>query len=438
MRNGSGTRSLSDLKQRLKRLYGEPSPERGMPDDSLTRARRGMHHFVQGTYVPTAWGDIFVGQARPGKDHVFGKVRIGNVASVSDDWLSRWGYFPSPRTFDHTRTIFVDTETSGLAGAGGTLAFLIGIGYFYQGEFRIEQFFSDSHAREEGMLDLVADFVEPFHTVVTFNGKAFDLPLLETRYLLKRKKTPFSRMDHLDLLHPCRQLWQLSLDNCKLQTLERDLLGFKRTDDLPGQEIPQAYFKYVRWGDPDPLYRVFQHNADDITALAAVTYLLWAETRGDGTRGDPVLDFSRGKIYGRHGEIKLAIRALESAKDREPSSHRQAVITSQLTMLHKSLGHWKDAEELWTEMVDSAMPFRLLPFVELAKYYEHRTGELDKARDFVERALAEISPNRHEDLAALRHRLNRVNRKIERPACSRPPAPKGQAGRAGRQETSEE
>ncbi|MFQ6615513.1 MAG: ribonuclease H-like domain-containing protein [Fidelibacterota bacterium] len=403
-----------DLKERLRRLYGDSSREQGMPDDSLTRARRGMHHFVQGSYVPTPWGDIFVGEVRLGKDHACGKVRIRNIHSVSDEWLSRWGHFPSRRTFDHTGTIFVDTETSGLAGAGGTLPFLIGIGYFYGREFRIEQFFSDTHAREEGMLDLVAEFVKPFHTVVTFNGKTFDMPLLETRYLLKRKRSPFSRMDHLDLLHPCRQLWQLSLDNCKLQTLERDVLGFERADDLPGAEVPQAYFKYVRLGDPDPLYRVFGHNADDITALVAMTYLLWAETRGDGTRGDPVLDFSRGKIFGWHGETKLAIQALESARKKETSAHRLAVISSRLSMLYKSLGRWRDAETLWMEMVEGPMPFHLLPYVELAKYYEHRTGDLDRARDLVERALSEISSYRHEDVAALRHRLNRVIRKIEK------------------------
>lgn len=415
----AGTGESSRLRERLRRLYGKPDEVKGMPDDSFTRARRGMHHFVKGTYVPTPWGDIFVARVRHGKNHRCGNVRIGNVASVSDDWLSRWGHFPSPRTFDHTRTIFVDTETSGLAGAGGTLPFLIGVGYFYGDQFRIEQFFSESHAREEGMLDLVSEFVEPFNTVVTFNGKAFDIPLLETRYLLKRKESPFSRMDHLDLLHPSRQLWQLSLDNCKLQTIERKVLGFERVDDLPGEEIPQAYFAYVRRGDPDPLYRVFRHNADDITALAAMTYLLWVETRGEGTRGDPALDFSRGKIFGRHGETEKAIRALESARLKETSSHRAALIDSRLSMLYKSLGRWKEAEAVWRQMVDGHAPFHLLPYVELAKYYEHRTGDLHRARELVERALGEISPRRHDDVGALRHRLNRVNRKIERGKASK-------------------
>ncbi|MFQ6673481.1 MAG: ribonuclease H-like domain-containing protein [Fidelibacterota bacterium] len=402
---------MSDM---LRRLYGEESSDKWFPDDSITRERRGMHEFVEGQYVNTPFGDIFVGQVRYPRDHAEGNVKLRALTAISDDWLSRWGHFSSPRAFDYRGTIFVDTETSGLAGAGGTIPFLIGIGYFYRNQFRVEQFFADSHSREEGMLDRVARFVDPFHTIVTFNGKAFDIPLLDTRYLLKHKESPFSRMDHLDLLHPSRQLWHLTLDNCRLQTLERQILNSHRQDDLPGAEIPQAYFNYIRFGDPDPLFRVFDHNAHDIASLVALTYVLWKETTNRRVSGDPVLDFSCGKILSRYGETERAIRCLESARMTERSPQRRATILSRLSLVYKSLGRWEKAESVWLEMAAGSTPFHLLPYVELAKYYEHRTKDLWRAREWVERAMSRLGPRRRQDVQELNHRLNRLRRRIEK------------------------
>ncbi|MEE9166423.1 MAG: ribonuclease H-like domain-containing protein [Candidatus Neomarinimicrobiota bacterium] len=400
------------IKNTLRRLYSQDSAAKHFPDESVTRARRAIHEFVDGEYVNTPFGDIFVSQVRHPRDYCHGRISLRTVTQISDDWLSRWGKFSSHRKFDFGKTIFVDTETSGIAGGGGTLPFLIGIGYYYRGQFRVEQFFADSHSREEGMLDLVAQFVRPFNTLVTFNGKAFDIPLLETRYLLKRKENPFSRMEHLDLLHPSRQLWNLTLDNCRLQTIEYRLLGFHRDDDLPGEEIPQAYFDYVRWGKADPLYRVFRHNADDITSLSAVMYLLWRAVQEDDSHRDAMVEFSRGKILKRHGETERAVRSLEAARRREASPRKRTIILSHLSMMYKSLGKWRKAEALWREMIDSSTAFHLLPYVELAKYYEHGTKNLTGARELVEEALSRIPRYRQSDVEALIHRLNRLKRRI--------------------------
>ena len=407
-------RGTSSLRESLNRLYSRNSQIKHFPDDSFTRARRGMHEFVEGEYVNTSFGDIFVGKVRYPRDHVHGNRALLSIRDISDDWLSRWGKFSQRRKFDVSKTIFVDTETSGLAGAGGTIAFLIGIGYFYRNRFQIEQFFVDSHSREEGMLDLVADFVQPFDTLVTFNGKAFDIPLLETRYLLKRKQSPFNRMEHLDLLHPCRQLWNLTLDNCKLQTIEKEILHFYREDDLPGDEIPYAYFRYIRIGDPDPLYRVFQQNADDIATLAIVTYLLWYQTQGGDEHEDPTIEFSKGKIFDRYGENEKAIASLERALKKEASIQRQMTIKSQLSMIYKSRGDWRTAESLWLTMLGNSLPFLLLPYVELAKYYEHKLKDYFKAKEVVEMALSRISPHRVREISELQYRLARLMRKIEK------------------------
>lgn len=405
---------MAGIKKTLERLYPTESEVKHFPDESITRTRRGMHEFVDGDYVNTPFGDIFVAQVRRPREYLHGTLPLRAMTRISDDWLSRWGKFSSPRKFDPRKTIFVDTETSGVSGGGGTIPFLIGIGYYYGGQFRVEQFFVDSHSREEGMLDLVAQFVTPFHTLVTFNGKTFDIPLLETRYLLKRKVSPFSRMEHLDLLHPSRQLWNLTLDNCRLQTIERDILGFHRDDDLPSHEIPQAYFDYVRWGKADPLYRVFGHNAHDIISLMAVTYLLWRGVREEGFDRDSLVEFSRGRILRRYGETERAIRSLEAARRRETSLQRKTVILSHLSMMYKSSGKWKEAESLWLEMIDSPVIFHLLPYVELAKYYEHRTKDLTRARRLAEGALSRIPAHRQGEIGELNYRLDRLRRRIEK------------------------
>lgn len=409
-----GKTGSHSIGQTLRRLYAQDTGMKHFPDDALTRARRGMHEFVDGQYVNTPFGDVFVAQVRHTSGYVHGRIPLKSVRAISDDWLSVWGKFASRRKFDYKKTVFVDTETSGMAGGGGTIPFLIGIGYFYRGQFRLEQFFADSHSREEGMLDLVTEFVKPFHTLVTFNGKTFDIPLLETRYLLKRKVSPFLQMDHLDLLHPSRQLWNLTLDNCKLQTIERDVLAFHRDDDLPGDEIPQAYFDYIRWGDPDPLYRVFKHNADDITSLAAITYLLWQGVQGDRVNPDARVEFSRGRILRRFGQMDRAIQSLESARKQEALPRRKITILSDLSMLYKSVGKWEKAVSLWWEMKASTAPFHLLPYVELAKYYEHRTKQIARARELVEDALSQIPSHRTREVEQLNYRLNRLKRKAKK------------------------
>ncbi|MDP6965828.1 MAG: ribonuclease H-like domain-containing protein [Candidatus Marinimicrobia bacterium] len=403
------------LRDTLTRLYLRPGTNHKLhPDDSFSRARRAMHEFVNGEYVNTHFGDVFIAKVRYPKDSAHGNVPLLSLSEISDRWLSRWGKFPQPSRFDWRKTIFVDTETSGLAGGGGTIPFLIGIGYFYRNQFRIEQFFADSHAVEEGMLELVIEFVRPFDTVVTFNGKTFDIPLLETRYILKRKQSPFTVLNHLDLLHPSRQMWGLTLEDCKLQTLERKILGFRRDDDLPGEEVPYAYFNYIRRGNPDPLYKVFRHNADDIASLAAILFRLWEAIKASEDEQTPQIHFSRGKILNRLGEKRRAVESFKRAREGVLSSSGKLQVSSHLSMLHKSEGRWRDAEALWLEMIEEPAPFHLLPYVELAKYYEHKTKDMRRAKKIVESCLGRIPEHRMREIDELNNRLSRLVRKIEK------------------------
>lgn len=404
----------SPVKSSLRRLYGAQSDVKRFPDDSFSRAARGIHELVKGEYINTAYGDVFVARVEHPREHHHGDTALASLASVSDDLLSRWARFPKPKQFNYRQTIFMDTETSGLASGSGTIPFLIGLGYYHGDHFRVQQFFADSPAVEEGMLDLVVDFVQSFDTLVTFNGKCFDVPQIETRYILKRRSSPFARMNHIDLLYPSRQLWSGEFIDCKLQTLERQVLGFHREDDLPGSEVPEAYYRFLHHGDPDPLYRVFQHNADDITSLASLTYHLWNSLRSTGNKVHPKRALARGKVFGRLGEEEKSMASYSAAMEAPPSAVEWAHAAMALSMIHKRRKEWTEATRLWRWMIDRMDRFHLLPYVELAKYLEHKRHQLVEAEAIVEDALNRLPAYRIVECEALEYRLARIRRKLEK------------------------
>jgi uncharacterized protein YprB with RNaseH-like and TPR domain len=172
---------------------------------------------------------------------------------------------------------FLDTETTGLAGGSGTCAFLIGVGRITPTGFRVRQYFMRDFDEEASALAALEEDLAGAETLVTYNGKTFDLPLLETRFRMSRRKPPFAKLPHLDLLHGARRLWRLRYESCKLTALESEVLGMEREGDVPGFLIPPIYFDFVRNGLADRLAPVFHHNALDIVSLACLTSIVpWA------------------------------------------------------------------------------------------------------------------------------------------------------------------
>ena len=160
------------------------------------------------------------------------------------------------------RWAFLDTETTGLAGGTGTYAFLIGVGRICDDGFRVRQFFLREYGEERSALWALREHLEQFDVLITYNGKSYDQPLLETRYQMTRQKPPFARMAHLDLLFGARRLWKLRLENCRLVQLEQQILGMFREGDLAGELIPYVYFEYLRSQDATRLVPIFHHNGD--------------------------------------------------------------------------------------------------------------------------------------------------------------------------------
>ena len=182
----------------------------------------------------------------------------------------------------HYRLLHFDTETTGLAGGTGTRAFMIGAADWIDGRFRIRQLTITSMAAEAAMLRAFAGWLSEDTVLVSYNGKSYDAPLLATRYRLARLPNPLTGLGHLDLLHPVRRQWKGAWENCRLATVERQLLGVVREDDLPGSEAPAAWLTYLRGGSANNLRRVAHHNAQDLKSLAGV--LLHIASRADFPR----------------------------------------------------------------------------------------------------------------------------------------------------------
>jgi hypothetical protein len=330
-----------------------------------------------------------------------------------------------------SRLVFLDTETTGLAGGTGTCAFLIGIGSVEGVRFSVRQFFLRDYPEEKAQLQALSDALAPYEGLVTFNGKTFDIPLLETRYALARMKSPFKRMLHLDALHPARRLWKLRLESCKLTDLESALLGIHREGDVPGSEIPGIFFDYLRSGDAQGLQPVFHHNALDILTLAALTVELaraLADPAGAGLES-PLDLFSLSRILGAtgSGEQSVAVCQQALATGLPPSVESQAL--RHLALQLKRQRRNELAAEAWLELTRREVPLAIVACEELAIYYEHRRRDSKTALEFTAAALERLreeSPS-HPHLPRFIHRLARLEKKLSRALKAAPlplsPAP---------------
>src|SRR6202451_3299990 len=189
---------------------------------------------------------------------------------------------------DPRQWLFLDTETTGIMGGSGTYAFMVGIAWWDAGGLEVEQFFMRELSEEHALLLTLAERMAERPVLVTFNGKSFDWPLLETRYRMTRKIRPAAPRAHLDFLHPARNLWRVRLGSVRLAELEKHVLGWNRGADLISEMIPQFYFDYLRGGPPEPLVQIFLHNQMDLRGLAGLAsriIAVLADPRTDGADG---------------------------------------------------------------------------------------------------------------------------------------------------------
>ncbi len=317
-------------------------------------------------------------------------------------------------TCDYSKMIFIDTETTGLMGGTGTVAFLVGIGYFRTDAFIVEQYFMRDFAEETAMLvNLLEKINKP--VLLSFNGKSFDLPLLKTRFILHRLPVVSHNL-HLDLLHLSRRIWS-HLDSCCLSNLEEKILNLKRKDDMPGSKIPQIYFDYLQNKNPALLPDIFKHNLLDIVSLVTLTtHLLKVHTLTDKLKLSAEELYNYGKLLQKRKDITGSIDILEKARRKTNSPLLKRKIDIKLSWQYKRAEKWRKAAIIWNDML-SRNSGGLFPYRELAKYFEHREKNYEKATNYTRQGLIYLKEHRplftdyKGEKKKLTYRLRRLQRK---------------------------
>ena len=418
---------------------------------------------LAGRVVTNRFGRALIVERRYESDRFHGTRRVGECEVADDDTLRLLDpALPRNAGGDPTsRTIFVDLETTGLSGGAGTVAFLVGCGWFDMGAFQVRQFLLTSYAAERALLDAVASCFDAASLLVTYNGKTFDVPVMETRWMFHRMRMPLESVRHFDMLHPARRLWasrgpdangmvqrprngasasegpqgttaerwpRAPIDDggCRLSTLERVLCSVRRVGDVPGLEIPGRYFQFLRSGDARPLEAVLEHNRLDLISLAAVTaHAVQLVEAGTSLCRDAAETLALGKVYERAGCTARAIDAYQRAAA-SPGAHVDVVAEAiyRLAVRLRRDRRFPEAAECWRRLLDLKPgrtgrrsellgPLRQVAVEALAIHHEHRQRDYAGARELALQLLDEIDgalPRVKADTT--RRRLARLDRKI--------------------------
>lgn len=414
---------LARLKERIAAVnrryatkqFGDPPIRR----DPEFEARSYIETWAEGQVVVNDFGEHFeVERLFPAhKQH--GSADIGALGDLPPcllDTLSENEISSTPPA----RWAFFDTETTGLAGGSGTYAFLIGVGRITPEGFRIRQFFMREYAEERSVLTALSRHLADFDVLITYNGKSYDQPLLETRYRMTRHEPPFSELKHLDLLHGARRLWKLRLEGCRLMQLEQQILGVYREGDLPGEMVPYVYFEYLRSREAQRLQPIFHHNAIDILTLACLTAIVPAAFRHRDSESLARVGVSRGEDLAGIARWLLAEREYEQAVELFKRSVEAGLPDRllfgalwEIALLEKKLERPHAALRVFTELAGCGNDYRVLALEELAKFYEHEERNYGLALEFTRQAiLYQASP-------ALHHRQARLERRLAKPRPQR-------------------
>ncbi len=368
----------------------------------------------EGREVETAFGRCYFRELKFPLHYRHGHSALSGAFSCRGPELALPARDQSLHGFDPRQAVFLDIETTGLSGGAGTWAFLIGLGRVENDFFLLHQYFLRRPAEERALLSHFSQTAARYPAMVSFNGKMFDLPLIQGRQTLSGFKHTNPTL-HLDLLQCARSLWKKRLASRTLRSLEEALLGIRRYDDIPGAEIPEVYFEFLRQGKTGRLKKVFAHNVTDILSMLTLLEKVALTANGQGAT-HPAEALALGGLClqaGRVAEGEAYLRAAAQS-GRGPLCEEAAL---KLAFYYKKGKKWGEAVALWEEAVanNTTNP---TAYVELAKYYEHRCGDYHRARELTLAALLRSAPGRYANSgdqlsrAALEHRLRRINRRM--------------------------
>ena len=403
------------------------------PTEAVDNARAAL--ILGGALVEHAEGAVIVVDREYTADMRHGHLPIGDIVStitsgtdalqlMGQAWPSANGVVKAGR---QSRMLLLDLETTGLFGGAGTQAFLVGCASIEGTSIRVRQFLMPGFEHERAVLNELQSLAKEHGAVCTYNGRSFDVPLIETRFMFHRAPCALDGLPHLDMLHAARRLWRnrpvtIGPDNddsaCTLGVLEKHIAGLHRVGDVPGYEIPSRFFNFVRSGDARPLEAVMEHNRLDLISLAAVlARAIVLINHGPSAATSAQEAYGLARVYERGGSYDNAeaslLKAIEFVRrvGSEPELHAEAL--RRLAWIRRRDRRPHEAAEAWNELAvlpRCAAALRREAKEALAIHHEHRLKDLQAARQHALDLLADgvANPTR------VQHRLDRIERKLAR------------------------
>lgn len=401
-----------NLSERVRSVLRTPAPSQAV--HVVVDTGPGVEHALGGEWREAHGSRLFIVERCWDAGARHGAIRVGDIAAELSANASHAASLGKLSAGSAPPFLFFDLETTGLSGGAGTYAFLIGCGWCEEdGSFRTRQYLLAEHGGERAMLLALAGDLSRSGTLVSFNGKSFDAPLIETRCAFHRLTWAGHERPHLDVLHPARRFW--GDGDCSLVGLEAQILGAPRSGDVPGFEIPGRYFHFLRSGDARPLAGVLEHNQRDLLSLAALSArLVQLVAGGPAGTGDAREAFALGSLYLSAGGAARAREAFERAVRMATgfSSVRVPALRA-LALLERRERRFEAAAVCWQRVLEAPRcPHQLAREAAeaLAIHAEHRARDLTGARSFALKSLGVDAHRGWND--AVRHRLARLERKL--------------------------
>ena len=348
---------IDELRRRMDMILSRrPQAPTSAPKKEFWGETIALEKIVRGEEIENKHGRFFLAS-----DIMPGNCRHGrrNICEALNLDMHAAGVLAGDNTLSNCRCeegLFLDTETTGLSGGTGTMAFLIGLGWFEDGAFHIRQIFARDFSEERAALFYLTEIAAQKNFLVTFNGKAFDVNLLSTRFIMNRLKSDLVNLPHLDLLHPSRRILGHRLENSRLGTLEVEVLGVFREGDIPGWEIPQRYFDWLKQRDGRLLEAIFEHNKLDVISMATLTAhlteILCAKRELQSSHADDYLAAAR--LLFKRRDTERAGKILDVFGENQAGDELSAISKKELASLCKRTGRWNEATQIWQELLEIA------------------------------------------------------------------------------------
>lgn len=409
---------IERLRKRIERIEGgtlrasDPPKPAVTPEDPedpfgpfVAPDRYDAEKCLDGIVMENPHGSYFLAERFYPRHKLHGGYEISRLADMPGEWLTGVSKGEIP-AHDPERWVFLDTETTGLAGGTGTCAFLIGVGTIEPEGFRVRLFFMRDYDEEAAMLYGLAEFLAGYDVLVTYNGKSYDAPLIETRYRLRRQRYPLERLHHLDLLHGARSLWKLRMASCRLMHLEHEILGVERHGDLPGELIPHYYFEYLRTKQAFRLVPLFHHNVIDIVSLACLCGVVlpaYADPQSAALHhGADLLGLARW--LKRAGDIENAAALYRRSVQAGMMDNELFAALWETALVERKRERHAAKAAILEDLIACRNPYRGKAYEELAKHFERVEKNFERALELTGQALR-LEPN--ESLEKRRLRLEK-------------------------------